>query len=220
MRDTGETLDGPFWFFRHDGPSAAGMGVGFTLPCRLFAEVAVRRLNFAVRRETQVLPVHYYPAVTPRNTLPSDEKKTRDDRAPFTFAQMEHYADEAWGELSLNAAHRWRDFNANYFNGELRPVPIVLTFTQPYGRRLAFCLYNFDSEHRSSPVMASGRTITLNIPQVGKVLIADNASLLHEMVHQRLFERGEDGSHAGEGWRREIMRINLLLPGGQAIWAG
>jgi hypothetical protein len=74
----------------------------------------------------------------------------------------------------------------------------VITHTQPFGKRLAFCSYSSST---------SGRTITLNVPSQHKSLLADNNTLVHEMVHQFLFERGEDGTHSSAGWRREIMRL-------------
>jgi hypothetical protein len=89
-------------------------------------------------------------------------------------------------------------------------VPLVITHTQPFGNRLAFCSY--------SPNTA-GRTITLNVPKAHRNLLADNNSLLHEMVHQFLFERGEYPSHDGEPWRREIMRLTKQITG-REIWAG
>jgi hypothetical protein len=128
----------------------------------------------------------------------------------FTFEDMERFAIEAWGPLGGATAHKWREFNERYFAGGLRPVPIVITNTLPFGKRLAFCSYNPDG---------AGRTITLNVPKSYRFLLADNCTLLHEMVHQHLFERGESAEHGGEGWRREIMRLNLLLTG-KAIWAG
>jgi hypothetical protein len=39
------------------------------------------------------------------------------------------------------------------------------------------------------------------------------------MIHQALNERGEDASHAGEGWRLEIMRLHKLMAG-EELWAG
>jgi hypothetical protein len=39
------------------------------------------------------------------------------------------------------------------------------------------------------------------------------------MVHQALFERGEDAGHDSEGWRREIMRLTKIIKG-RDIWAG
>ena len=39
------------------------------------------------------------------------------------------------------------------------------------------------------------------------------------MVHQFLFERGEDAAHRSAGWRREIMRLTKQITG-KDIWAG
>jgi hypothetical protein len=89
-------------------------------------------------------------------------------------------------------------------------VPLVITNTQPFGKRLAFCSYNPNT---------TGRTITLNMPGIYKSLVADNCTLLHEMVHQFLFERGEYAAHDGRPWRREIMRLTKQLTGAD-IWAG
>jgi hypothetical protein len=133
----------------------------------------------------------------------------------FTIEDMHRFAGEAWGELGFNIVKRWCEFNATYFDDALRPVPLVLTHTQPFGKRLGFCSYNPDQ---------SGRTITLNVPSrkyAGRQyeLLADNCSLLHEMIHQFLFERGEDPAHLSKGWRREIMRLNKQITG-REIWAG
>jgi hypothetical protein len=82
---------------------------------------------------------------------------------------------------------------------------------QPFGKRLAFCSY--------AGTDRAGRTITLNVPKDHRHLRADNNSLLHEMIHQLLFERGEPAGHDSDGWRREIMRLNKLITG-REIWAG
>jgi hypothetical protein len=50
-------------------------------------------------------------------------------------------------------------------------------------------------------------------------LPANNGTLLHEVIHQGLFERGEPAGHSSEGWRREIVCLNLLLTSVE-IWAG
>jgi hypothetical protein len=111
-----------------------------------------------------------------------------------------------WGQV----VDKWLAFNERYFGGKLRPVPVVITHTQPFGRRLAFCSYNPGSH---------GRTITLNVPSKHNGLLADNNALLHEMVHQYLFERGENAGHDGGPWRREIMRLNKMIAGNE-IWCG
>ena len=64
-----------------------------------------------------------------------------------------------------------------------------------------------------------GRTITLNVPTMFTDLRADSGTLLQEMVHQYLNERGERAGHDSEGWRREIMRLHELVTG-KKIWAG
>lgn len=105
-------------------------------------------------------------------------------------------------------------------------MPIVVTSTQPFGSRVAFCSYSAPDQAdrprtgRTNKVdRPHGRTITLNVPTRYDCLVADNATLLHEMVHQYLFERGEPAKHDSDGWRREIMRINIMLTG-EDIWAG
>src|SRR6516164_10223907 len=128
----------------------------------------------------------------------------------FTVEDMRRFAGEAWGPLGVSIVERWCDFNATYFDGALRPVPLVLTNTLPFGNRIAFCSYDPDQ---------SGRTITLNVPKDHAQLLADNCTLLHEMVHQFLFERGEYPSHDGEPWRREIMRLTKQITD-REIWAG
>jgi hypothetical protein len=132
------------------------------------------------------------------------------DVTSFTVDDMRRFAGEAWGRLGLNVVERWCEYNAAYFDSVLRPVPLVITHTQPFGNRLAFCSYNPNT---------LGRTITLNVPKAYRNLLADNNSLLHEMVHQFLFERGEYPSHDGEPWRREIMRLTKQITG-REIWAG
>ena len=128
----------------------------------------------------------------------------------FTLRDMERFATEAWGPFGTGVVAKWAEFNERYFGGKLKPVPLVMTNAQPFGKRLAFCSYNPGTK---------GRTITLNVPKDHTELLADNCTLLHEMVHQYLFEKGEDAAHAGDGWRREIMRLNKLIAG-KEIWAG
>jgi hypothetical protein len=129
----------------------------------------------------------------------------------FTVGDMRRFASEAWGTLGVLIVERWCEFNATYFDNVLRPVPLVITHTQPFGRRLAFCSYRGEGK--------TGRTITLNVPQLHEVLLADNGVLLHEMVHQYLFESGKAPGHDSDGWRYEIMRITKQITGTD-IWAG
>jgi hypothetical protein len=130
----------------------------------------------------------------------------------FTQKDMERFATEAWGPLGASTAAKWAEFNKKYFAGELRPIPLIITPTLPFGRRIGHCAFNPESK---------ARLIALNLPQTtghgAYELVADNNTLLHEMIHQLLQQRGEDSKHAGEGWRREIMRLNKLITG-KEIW--
>jgi hypothetical protein len=128
----------------------------------------------------------------------------------FSVEDMRRFAAEAWGSLGVSIVEQWCEFNAAYFDAALKPVPIVITHAQPFGNRLAFCSYNIDT---------GGRTITLNLPKSHNVLVADSHTLIHEMVHQFLFERGEYPAHDGALWRREIMRLTKLITR-RDIWAG
>src|SRR5262245_8920095 len=112
---------------------------------------------------------------------------------------MDRFAAAAWGELGANIVKKWAEFNERYFGGSLRPIPLIITSTLPYGRLIGSCSYN--------PKTGS-RLIKLNLPSCHNLLVADYNTLIHEMVHQYLQERGEDPHHASSGWCREIMRLN------------
>ena len=75
----------------------------------------------------------------------------------FTVGDMHRFAAEAWGPIGTSIVDKWCEFNATYFDGALRSVPLVITNAQPFGKRLAFCSYGGPTNH--------GRTITLNIPK-------------------------------------------------------
>lgn len=128
----------------------------------------------------------------------------------FTLHDMRAFANEAWGQLGTGIVDCWAEFNALYFNGELRPIPVVVTATLPFGRCIGLTSWGNDGD---------GRSISLNCPKCRGPLLADNDTLLHEMLHQYLIERGEDAKHMGAGWRREIMRLHRQITGTD-IWAG
>jgi hypothetical protein len=128
----------------------------------------------------------------------------------FTLKDMERFAGEAWGDMGVKVVEKWVEFNDRFFDGVLKPVPLVVTNAQPFGKVIAFCSYNPGTH---------GRTITLNVPRRHMTLLADNNALLHEMIHQKLFEAGQNAKHESDGWRSEIMRLEQLIAG-RKIWAG
>jgi hypothetical protein len=125
----------------------------------------------------------------------------------ITFDEMRRALIQGWGELGARTADCWREFNRRHFVGRLEPLPIFFTSTAPYGKRLAHC--------RGT----GGTHIVLTAPAGTGGLAADRNTLLHEMIHQHLFQIGKDSSHAGEPWCQEIMRLHLAITG-NPIWAG
>jgi hypothetical protein len=120
---------------------------------------------------------------------------------------MRRTLEAGWGPLGGRVADTWRDFNRAHFGGRLRPLPIFLTPSTPYGNRLGWTCCREKVTH-----------IALAAPSQGKVLVADRGVLLHEMIHQLLHETGECIRHAGEPWCREIMRLHRMITG-SPIWA-
>jgi hypothetical protein len=91
---------------------------------------------------------------------------------------------------------------------------LIITPTLPFGKRIADCAGGPECDYR---------LIRLNIPKTtghgAYHLVANNNTLLHEMVHQHLQERGDNPKHAGRPWCEEIMRLNKQITG-REIWAG
>jgi hypothetical protein len=126
----------------------------------------------------------------------------------YTFEEMRRALVVGWGEKGGRVADTWREYNARYFGNRLKPLPIFLTRSTPYGHMVGWTCCAQEVTH-----------IALADPSKGEILVADCNTLLHEMVHQLLHERGENHKHAGEPWRREIMRLTLQITG-KEIWAG
>jgi hypothetical protein len=126
----------------------------------------------------------------------------------YTFEEMRRALAAGWGELGERVADCWLDYNRRYFGGQLRPLPIFLTPTSPYGHWVGLTC-----------ISAAVTNIALTCPREGEVLVADRGVLLHEMTHQGLFERGISHKHKDQSWCDEIMRLHRLLTG-QEIWAG
>jgi hypothetical protein len=129
-------------------------------------------------------------------------------KRPYTFNAMRRALVVGWGKKGAAVADAWRAFNALYFGNRLKPLPIFLTPATPYGKRLGWTCCAREVTH-----------IALAAPGKGRLLVADRNTLLHEMIHQFLHERGEDTGHDGEPWRREIMRLTLQITG-KEVWAG
>jgi hypothetical protein len=135
---------------------------------------------------------------------------TSHSRPQLDFADMRAFLEHGWGELGVRVAGCWRDFNDRYFDGRLKPLPIVLVATSPHGHWLGLT-------HGSRNGHGTHR-IELTHPGMGARLIADRTTLLHEMIHQTLVEQGVNPHHDKEPWRAEITRLHSVLTGGERLW--
>ncbi len=133
---------------------------------------------------------------------------TSHTRPEISFTEMRTWLFHDWGNLGSRVAECWLEYNKRYFGGRLKPVPIALVSTSPYGHWLGLTRCG---EHRT-------HLIELTSPGQGKKLIADRGVLLHEMVHQHLAETGLSPSHDGEPWCSEVMRLHQAITG-TGIWA-
>lgn len=132
--------------------------------------------------------------------------ETDHKRPSITFAEMKKFLVTGWGELGALIADTWAAFNRDHFGGKLSPLPIVLTATSPFGQWVG--LTHCDRKHRRAHL------IELTWPRGASPLRAGRSTLLHEMIHQHLAERGRDPSHDSEDWCNEIMRVHHELTGG------
>jgi hypothetical protein len=134
----------------------------------------------------------------------------------FTFDDMERFASETYGSLGEAVATTWKWINDIGFAGKLKPIPIVLTPTLPFGGGYGE-MSRFASASEDADGWKQGRSITLVVAAKRR---AGNNDLLHSMVHQFIFEiLGEDPRHDSAAWRAEIMRLHRDITD-REIWAG
>ncbi len=120
----------------------------------------------------------------------------------LTRPQMRIFLEYGWGEVGTNVFRAWEEFNKRFFDDALRPVPIVMVATSPYGHWVG-CTHWLRHPRRVAYI---GMTAPNN-----RKLASDPGVLLHEMVHAWLVHTGEDPSHEGRPWCREITRLSALL---------
>ena len=129
-------------------------------------------------------------------------------RPAYAPGEMRRALVAGWGRLGGRVADYWDEYNRAYFGGRLRPLPIFLTPVSPYGHWVGRTCVSREVTH-----------IALTAPKSGEFLVANRGVLLHEMLHQYLFEWGVCPHHAGGPWRWEIMRLHRQITG-REIWAG
>ncbi len=61
---------------------------------------------------------------------------TSHTRPEISFTEMRTWLFHDWGNLGSRVAECWLEYNKRYFGGRLKPVPIALVSTSPYGHWL------------------------------------------------------------------------------------
>lgn len=133
--------------------------------------------------------------------------KVEFDRPPITLKQARQIASCAFGEQGETIVDLWKAYNQKYFWGKLKPVPVLFVPTSPYGHWIGIC------------VGANRKKSALIYLKDAEPWEGIRCTLLHEMIHQYLFESGRNSSHASQDWCNEIMRISREGFGVE-FWAG
>lgn len=123
----------------------------------------------------------------------------------FTFDEMLRLATHAFGDIGKRTALLWREYNSKYFDDVLNPIPLVYVPTLPHGAHVG-------ETWQTHVIYLMGQGPRRPWSFIRGVLV-------HEMLHQFLYQRGVSASHDSDGWRTEIMRITAKHFG-KEIWAG
>lgn len=98
----------------------------------------------------------------------------------------------------------YNELNTAYFDGSLRPAKLYIVQHMP-GKAVGLCQYDSDTAH----ISLLKRLFAPSAPGA-KRLIAD--VLLHEMVHQHLYEQGYlTHDHDSACWLVELERLCALI---------
>jgi hypothetical protein len=127
-------------------------------------------------------------------------------RVPLSRAEMASILRWTYGDEGEQFARLWCGLNDKLFDGKLSPVPIYQPRATPYGKWRG--LYSGNMRNESLEIQLKR----------GEDRDSKFATLLHEMIHQRLWEAGENPCHNGTPWCNEIMRLTREIWGIE-IWA-
>ena len=108
----------------------------------------------------------------------------------------------------------WSELNQSFFGGELEVGPIVWGLI-PYGRYLgSYTLGGMNIITLHTSLVSPSTKAPWKISYLGKKFASD--VLLHEMMHQHIFQKKLDGykdetDHNNEAWCNEVNRVGFLL---------
>jgi len=127
-------------------------------------------------------------------------------REPISFPELRKLMKWTYSDRGELLADAWDRLNQTCFRGVLKPVPILLPSSPPYGHWVGLCTGNLQGE-------------TIHIQLKRDMPMKEHYDvLLHECLHAYLRECGESTDHNDVPWCREIMRLSTEL-WGVGIWA-
>lgn len=153
-------------------------------------------------------------------------------RDPITKDEMLKMAAWAWGDEGEWLARLWIAFNDAHFGGKLEPLPLWQVATFPHGGAIG--MFTAGKERSLSiqlKLQVLGEKYKKNVlpekipdaAERGRYIrksdrLLKPGVLLHEMIHQHLFESGQHTGHRGQPWCDEIMRLSKDI-WNRDIWA-
>jgi len=124
------------------------------------------------------------------------------------IADLQAAAATFFGDLGPWAYDTWASHNAAFFGNRLTPGPILWGLT-PHGHLLGSYAHGRNAITLHTALINPRSDAWCILDLLGERYAAD--VLLHEMIHQDLYQAGENTKHNEEPWCNSILRITLLL---------
>jgi hypothetical protein len=116
-------------------------------------------------------------------------------REPITLDEFQKLMSWTYSEKGTALAKAWHWMNEGFFHGILKPCPILLPSSPPYGHWIGLCTGN-----------PEGDTLHIQVKRDLELKQQFNV-LLHECLHAYLRELKESTDHNARPWCREIVRL-------------
>lgn len=127
-------------------------------------------------------------------------------KEPITLDEFNKLMKWAYSDRGVVLSKAWVRINEEYFDGVLKPCPILLPSSPPYGHWIGLCSNN-----------EFGETVHI---QLKRDMTLENHIdvLLHECLHSYLFARGLSAKHNDIPWCEHIIKLTKRI-WGIDIWA-
>lgn len=122
-------------------------------------------------------------------------------REPITLHEFRKLMEWTYSDRGVALANAWEWMNNECFYGMLKPCPILLPSSPPFGHWIGLCTGNKEGE-------------TVHIQIKRDLPISSHFDvLLHECLHAYLRETKQSTDHNANPWCDEIMRLTRQIWG-------